>query len=196
MRNPVFPLSVLLLALLPGCQSAPDTAPAGPAAPGTGHQPRPAAPAPRVQLQAVTKHVFSSRQQPDSFVLRILGDSLLTATAHFYITSAAGDTLWHDTFPVDALYGYGLLQYGDNPTPAQRAAYLRERVRTFFAPTAFSRPAVRPGQVPDRHAEKGVWAQVQQTGLPGFGYSLYEEDGRRLAYLPARRRAVVYYTCC
>ncbi|UYZ58100.1 hypothetical protein [Hymenobacter latericus] len=200
-------------ALLGACQTNPDqpetTAP-NPAnrPPQTGGVPAaevppgmpPAAttplPARRARMEATAEHRFSSQQANDVFALRIVGDSLLTGQAQFTIVSAQGDTLWREQFPVTALLDYGLLKYGQNPTTAQREAYVRERLDGFFAPERFLQPAVKPGTAPDRHASQAVWKEVQQTGLPGFAYSLYEEDGRRLAYLPRQHKAVVYYNCC
>ncbi|KUG07958.1 hypothetical protein [Solirubrum puertoriconensis] len=153
-------------------------------------------PARRALMEATAEHRFSSRQANDVFALRIVGDSLLTGQAQFTIVSASGDTLWREQFPVAALLDYGLLKYGEHPTVAQREAYVRERLDRFFAPESFRQPAIKPGTAPDRHAKQPVWKEVQQTGLPGFAYSLFEEDGRQLAYLPSQRKAVVYYNCC
>ncbi|AYA37733.1 hypothetical protein D3Y59_12150 [Hymenobacter oligotrophus] len=200
-------------ALLCACQANPDqgesTAPsAANTPPKTGGTPAadvppgmpPAAttplPARRALMEATAEHRFSSKQANDVFVLRIVGDSLLTGQVQFSIVAAAGDTLWREQFPVAALLDYGLLKYGENPTAAQREAYVRERLDRFFAPAQFQEPAVKPGTAPNRHAKQPAWKEVQQTGLPGFAYSLYEEDGRQLAYLPSQRKAVVYYTCC
>lgn len=189
-------VSAAAVSWLIACQS-PSAPPEQASAPAAA-LPIPAVPAgPRLLHEAAARRPFSSRTAPDQFRLQLRGDSVLTGTLHLSIVSVAGDTLLSERFPAQALLDYGLLQYGEHPTRAQREAYVRERMDQFFGPGQFRSPAIKPTeQYVARQSERGVWEEVRQTGLPGFFYHLYEEDGRSLAYLPRRRKAVVFRTCC
>ncbi|MBG8556213.1 hypothetical protein [Hymenobacter guriensis] len=196
-------LASLLTAAACSSPSSSDTAttPATPAPPATVGTPAPEGPAaPQSQTGVLvdvrTTHRFSSAQQPDQFRLVLLGDSALTARAQFSIVSAAGDTLWSEKFPATALIDYGIRKYGESPTPAQQAHYIRKRAAEFFGDEAFSVRAEVPRNASDKQLNRAAWAEVQPTGLPRFAYSLGEENGQMIGFSPKRRRAVVYYTCC
>lgn len=148
--------------------------------------------------EATTTHIFSSRTAPDQFRLQLRGDSVLTGMLGLSIVSAAGDTLLRDQFPATALLDYGLSsQYGENPTATQRAAYIRQRINSFFAADKFSNPAIKPEETFDEdYSSKIIWQEVKQMELPGFFYNLYEEDGRRMAYSRRLGKAVMYRNCC
>ncbi|QIX61259.1 hypothetical protein HER32_08735 [Hymenobacter sp. BT18] len=165
----------------------------GAAAPAVPVAPQPQ---PSVLSDVRITHLFSNARQPDEFRLVLRGDSVLTASAQFSIVSAAGDTLWTERFPATALLNYGINKYGENPTDAQRAHYIRKRAAEFFTDEAFSMRAEVPPSASPKQLNQAAWAEVKATGLPRFAYQLGEENGQMIGYSPKRGKAVVYYTCC
>ncbi|WP_157780955.1 hypothetical protein [Hymenobacter sedentarius] len=184
-----FCFSLLLLALA-ACSS---TDSAGPTE-ATSKVAISPAPAGKVLREAAVTHNFSSTEKPDSFRLQLLGDDALTADAHFFITSAAGDTLWSEHFPAKALLK-------DEPpiaASADRQAYILKRVDTFFQAPHFSAHAIDAKRVfdADYNGSRETWTEIQQLQSPGFEYLLGDENTRTLAYSPKQAKAVAVHSCC
>ncbi|GAC1367353.1 MAG: hypothetical protein NVSMB30_01250 [Hymenobacter sp.] len=142
-----------------------------------------------------TSRLFSNAQRPDQFRLRLLGTSILAATAHFSIVTATGDTVWSERFPAIKLLG----GYGQEPaTEATREAFISQRLRAFFEQKNFPAAAIGPKVTfdPDYNGSRDVWQDVKQRQAPGFRYMLGEEDTRTLSYSSALAKAVVVHRCC
>ena len=182
-----------LLLLAAACSSPsvdkPTPAAAAPAAEST------ATPAKGTLPEAQVSKLFSNSQRPDKFRLQLLGASILTATAHFSIVTAAGDTVWSERFPAARLNdGYG-------PEPATdeaREALILKRLHAFFESSHFPAAAVAAKATfdPDNNGSQPVWREVQQRQAPGFQYTLGEEDSRVLGYSARLRKAAAVFTCC
>ena len=181
-----------LLLLAAACSSPSVEKPTAAPAPATGST---TIPAKKTLPEAQVSKLFSNAQRPDKFRLQLLGASTLTATAHFSIVTAAGDTVWSERFPAARLIdGYG-------PEPATdevREALILKRLHTFFEPSHFPAAAIAARATFDPHnnGSRPVWREVQQRQAPGFRYTLGEENSRVLGYSARLRKAAAVYTCC
>ncbi|OUJ76025.1 hypothetical protein [Hymenobacter crusticola] len=190
--------SYCLVFLLFSCSASNATSSEETAATATAAVAAPAA-QPMVLQEVTGKHFFSNRSKPDQFRLQLTGKDALTGTVNLSIVSADGETLWSDQFPATYLLDYGFDTYaGDNPTDAQRTAYIQKRMKEFFVEDSFLTQAVKATDKFDTNytANKQAWEEAKQTGLPGFFYNIGEENGRRLVYSPSQRKAIVVQSCC
>jgi len=139
------------------------------------------------------RRVFSNPAAPDVFRLEIEGDSLLNASALLTISTAAGQEIYRQTLPpgtLEATLVYALSP-DEEPTPARREAYVRERLTEFFDEGNFVSPAVSPGAAYHPGLVTAAeWRTLQQPGTVGFSFIVGKEDGYRLAWLPGQRRVV------
>jgi hypothetical protein len=143
-------------------------------------------------LSNITPHLFSSNSKKDTFKLILTGDSICTATAIFSIISYTGKRIYADTF-----YSTELFFIEDSVlAPSQQEAGIRERVKTFFEDSAFSTPAINPGEEANTE-DPLLWEEIKsdKTAI-GFNYHYGEEDDQCIAYSKKQHRVLIYWGCC
>ncbi|WP_426492977.1 hypothetical protein [Hymenobacter sp. 102] len=200
---------LLLPLLLAGACSAPDqpaaTAPlAGPDTATAPLQPLDTTRPATVPAQADTlltsrsRHIFSAASTPDVFTLMLRGSSVLSAEATFTITTTGGEVIFREILSsadLEAALVYEMK--GPTATQAEREAYVRKRVREFFAEKNFKRPAVPtsavfpgPGAAP-AGLDRAAWDDLRSRPTAvAFHYLLGKEDRRAVAWSPLRKQVV------
>ncbi|WP_019948564.1 hypothetical protein [Hymenobacter aerophilus] len=200
---------LLLLASLPlavAC-SGPTDQPTDPAAtsaatdtPKTPLEPLDTARAAAVAMESDTlltsrsRHVFSDPAAPDVFALVLRGPSVLSGEAAFTITTAAGQVIFREilTSPdLEAALVYEMKT--PTATQAEREAYVRRRVREFFAESNFRRPALAaayPSPAP-ASPDRTTWNDLRQRpDAVRFDYLVGKEDRRHIAWSPLSKQVV------
>ncbi|MBC6991231.1 hypothetical protein [Hymenobacter sp. BT491] len=160
---------------------------------------RPELPKERVIKKITRTHFFSNRISPDLFRLQLVGDSVLSGTFHLSIVSAAGTRLWDDEFPAAAFLDDKLsAAAADPPTVAQREAYVLRRMSKVFDKQHFKDPGVRKHDTfePGLDSNEAVWLEVQSQHLISFTYCQYAEVCKTIAYIPQRRKVMLFEACC
>lgn len=147
-------------------------------------------------LTARTRHVFSAPGSPDVFSLVLRGPMVLSAEATFTITTADGQVIFREVLTAPDLEAALVYEMKNSTaTQAEREAYVRRRVREFFAAQNFQRPALAqtapyptPAPVsPDR----ATWNDLRQRpDAVSFHYLIGKEDRRRLAWSPLSKQVV------
>lgn len=140
-----------------------------------------------------TTHAFSNPGTKDNFILQLRGPRVLTARAHFIVTSAKGDTLRHEVLPARALLDERTL---DDPRIAtvrdQEIAILRG-MNSFFRDDQFIQPAV--GSLAEQPAELDTqtWQALRADNTAiGFDFPVdISHNERRLTYVRKLGRAIV-----
>ena len=153
---------------------------------------------PKVLKKVVKKHSFSSNTTEDTFSLVLLGTDVSTATVTFEITNNAGETLYKETFPSEALIDYGILDVSEKPTNQDRIDYIVKRMDTFFEPKDFSKPAIKPtADYEPQYSNKKIWDDIKSDPTAvGLDYLLYEENGHSITYSKKLKKVVEYFSCC
>ncbi len=130
---------------------------------------------------------------PDVFRLEVARDSVLTAPVLFTIHSASGQELYRQQFQAGDLEEPLVyeLKGGETPTPARRTAYVRRRLRHFFADSCFSTPAVGPKETfTPGLLDEATWNDLRRPGTIAFRFVLGKEDGYRLAWSGRQKKVV------
>lgn len=142
------------------------------------------------------KHHFSNATAKDVFEIYIKGENINNGTVVFTITSNAGKELLREEFPSSALIDYGF--EGNFKAVAEREKYMISRIKKFFAADNFKTPALESdAEFIEGYSERPIFDEIKndQSAI-GFFYSLYEEDGRSIAYSKKHNKVVMYFNCC
>lgn len=149
-------------------------------------------------LTARGRHLFSSPGSPDVFSLVLRGASVLTGEATFTITTAAGRVIFREVLSapdLEAAMVYDMV--GPTATQAEREAYVRRRIREFFADKNFRRPAVASVATFPAAAEaptgtdRAAWDDLRRRPeAVAFQYLVGKEDRHTIAWSPLRKQVV------
>ena len=143
-----------------------------------------------------SRHVFSSQAAPDVFSLVLRGPAVLSGEATFTITTATGEVIFREilTSPeLEAALVYEMTT--TTATQAEREAYVRRRVREFFAEANFRRPALAanaayPSPAPSS-PDRATWNDLRQRpDAVRFDYLVGKEDRRHLVWSPLSKQVV------
>ena len=133
-------------------------------------------------------HAFSSADAKDNFVLQLRGPRVLTAQAHFIVTSSTGDTLRHEVMPARAL----LSEASQASSVREQEIAILEGMNNFFAPTHFSQPAIPAGAEQPGEVDAKTWSALREDpNAVGFDYTGAGGAERRMAYARKLGKAVV-----
>ncbi|WP_439881364.1 hypothetical protein ACSX1A_19815 [Pontibacter sp. MBLB2868] len=148
-----------------------------------------------VLAQQSKLHAFSDPVKSDTFKIKLIGDSVQTATATLEIVSSEGELLYSDNFEANYLINYDLI---DNATEAQKQEFILKRIKTFFSDENFKSPAIADNMPFDpNYSDEEAWNTIKSDDKAiGFFYLLGKEDGRWLAYSHLKQKVVLYLNCC
>jgi hypothetical protein len=148
-------------------------------------------------LTSRSRHVFSAAT-PDVFSLVLRGSTVLSAEASFTITTAAGEVIFREMLSsadLEAALVYEMK--GPTATQAEREAYVRKRVREFFAEKNFHRPTVAktatfpPASEAPGSLDRAAWEDLQRRpDGSSFQYLVGKEDRRTIAWSPLRKQVI------
>ncbi|ALW86061.1 hypothetical protein AUC43_13755 [Hymenobacter sedentarius] len=138
-----------------------------------------------------TSHTFSDPNTKDNFILQLRGPRVLTARAHFIVTTSKGDTLRHEVMPARALLSESTLDPQASSVRDQEIAIL-QGMNTFFAAGHFSQPAVPAGLEQPAEVDTKTWAALREDpSTVAFDFTGTGGSERRLAYVRKLGKAVV-----
>ena len=133
-------------------------------------------------------HAFSSADTKDKFVLQLRGPRVLTAQAHFIVTSSTGDTLRHEVMPARAL----LSENSQASSVREQEIAILEGMNKFFGPAHFSQPAIPAGAEQPGEVDAKTWSALREDPTAvGFDYIGAGGAERRMAYARKLGKAVV-----
>ncbi|NVO85288.1 hypothetical protein [Hymenobacter terrestris] len=143
-----------------------------------------------------SRHVFSNQAAADVFSLVLRGPAVLSGEATFTITTATGEVIFREILTSPELEA-ALVYEMKTPTAtqAEREAYVRRRVREFFAKANFRRPALAanaayPSPAPTS-PDHATWNDLRQRpDAVRFDYLVGKEDRRHLAWSPLSKQVV------
>ncbi|MBX0290892.1 hypothetical protein K3G63_10605 [Hymenobacter sp. HSC-4F20] len=149
-------------------------------------------------LTSRSRHIFSSPGTPDVFSLVLRGASVLTSEATFTITTAGGQVIFREMLSAADLEAAMVYEMqGPTATQAEREAYVRRRIREFFAEKNFRRPAVAASATFPAAAEapagtdRAAWDDLRRRpDAVGFQYLVGKEDRRTIAWSALRKQVV------
>ncbi|RSK51428.1 hypothetical protein [Hymenobacter rigui] len=149
-------------------------------------------------LTSRTKHVFSAASTPDVFSLVLRGSSVLSGEATLTITTASGQVIFREVLSSPDLEAAMVYEMkGPTATQAEREAYVRKRVKEFFADKNFQRPAVAKSATFPAAAEapagldRAAWDDLhRRPEAIAFHYLVGKEDRRTIAWSPLRKQVV------
>ncbi|SFP84274.1 hypothetical protein [Hymenobacter arizonensis] len=137
-------------------------------------------------------HSFSDPKTKDNFILQLRGPRVLTAQAHFIVTSSTGDTLRHEVLPARALLSEKALSDPQAATVREKEIAILQGMNNFFADGRFSQPAVPADAVQPAELDTKTWAALREDpSIVGFDYIGAGGAERRMAYVRKLRKAVV-----
>jgi hypothetical protein len=135
---------------------------------------------------------FSDPKTKDNFILQLRGPRVLTAQAHFIVTSSTGDTLRHEVMPARALLSEKALNDPQAATIREKEIAILQGMNNFFADGRFSQPAVPADAQQPAELDTKTWAALREDPtIVGFDYVGAGGGERRMAYVPKLRKAVV-----
>ena len=149
-------------------------------------------------LTARSRHLFSSAASPDVFSLVLRGSTVLSSEATFTITTTAGEVIFREVLASPDLEAAMVYEMkGPTATQAEREAYVRKRVKEFFADSNFRQPAVAKTATFPAASEaptgldRAAWDDLQRRpGATAFHYLTGKEDRRTIAWSPLRKQVV------
>jgi len=162
-------------------------------------EPMDTARAPAVTAQSDTlqivrrRHLFSSPTTPDLFMLALRGPAVTGAEATLTITDAAGQVIFREVLSAADLEASMVYEMKTNTaTPAEREAFIRSRVDSFFAEKNFRTPAIGPKETYQAGTlDRATWDDVRkQPKAISFQYLVGKEDVRRVAWSPLKKQVV------
>ncbi|MCA8831423.1 hypothetical protein [Hymenobacter pini] len=148
-------------------------------------------------LTSRTRHIFSAPGAPDAFSLVLRGASVLSGEATFTITTASGEVIFREVLSspdLEAALVYEMK--GPTATQAEREAYVRKRVKEFFAEKNFQRPAVAktatfPAGATPTGLDRAAWDDLQsRPEAVAFRYLVGKEDRRTVVWAPLRKQVI------
>ena len=133
-------------------------------------------------------HAFSNPATKDNFVLQLRGPRVLTAQAHFIVTSSTGDTLRHEVMPARAL----LNDAAQASSVREQEIAILQGMNNFFAPTRFSQPAVPANAEQPGEMDSKTWSALREDpSAVGFDYTGTGGSERRMTYARKLGKAVI-----
>ena len=145
-------------------------------------------------LKAVRqRHAFSAPGTTDLFQLVVRGTSLLTGEVEFTITDAAGQTIFREMLsPADLEASMVYEMKTPTATPAEREAFVRRRLDSFFAEQNFHRPALKPEEAyAPGTLDRPTWDDLRKRpDAVSFHYLVGKEDRRRIAWSGLKKQVV------
>ena len=203
------------LLLLAACTSSPTTSPSAPGAASLpAATPAPATPAPstilptpdtaRAQAVGAQADTLASARQahefsrpggaPDVFRLVLRGPSVLAGEATFTITDASGQVIFREMLSAAELEAPMQYQLKTPATLAAREAFVRRRIREFFGPAQFTRPAVPASATypagPDA-PDRATWDDLRHRPQSiRFTYITGKLNLRNIAWSPLKKQVV------
>ena len=149
-------------------------------------------------LTARSRHRFSSAASPDVFSLVLRGSSVLSGEATLTVTNASGEVIFREVLSSPDLEAAMVYEMkGPTATQAEREAYVRQRIREFFAEKNFHRPAVPKAATYPAAAEapagldQAAWQDLQRRPeAVSFHYLVGKEDRRAITWSPLRKQVV------
>ena len=139
-----------------------------------------------------TTHTFSNPNTKDNFILQLRGPRVLTARAHFIVTSSTGDTLRHEVMPARALVSEQALNEARAASVRDQEIAILQGMNSFFADGRFSQPAVAAGTVAPAEMDTKAWAALREDPTSvGFDYPGADGAEHRVAYVHKLRKAIV-----
>ncbi|TGE22181.1 hypothetical protein E5K00_18205 [Hymenobacter aquaticus] len=197
------PAFLALLALASACStsdSSQTTAAAGTSADSAATKPlepldttRASAVTPQTDTLKVVRqrHVFSAPGTPDMFTVVLRGQSVLNGEVTFTITDAAGQTIFREMLsPADLEASMVYEMKSATATQAEREAFVRRRLDTFFAEQNFHRPALGPQETyAPGDLDRATWDDLRKRpDAVSFHYLVGKEDRRRIAWSPLKKQ--------
>ena len=139
-----------------------------------------------------TSHAFSDPNTQDNFVLQLRGPRILTAQAHLFVVSSAGDTLSHQVMPARALLGENAQADPQGSSVRDQEIAILQRMNSFFAASHFSQPAVPAGTEQPAEVDTKTWSTLREDpSAVAFDFTGADGGERRLAYARKMGKAVV-----
>ncbi|MCB2378068.1 hypothetical protein LGH70_10775 [Hymenobacter sp. BT635] len=139
------------------------------------------------------RHRFSAPGTPDLFTVVLRGQSVLTGEVTFTITDAAGQTIFRELLtPADLEASMVYEMKTPTATQAEREAFVRRRLDTFFAEANFHQPALGPKETyAPGELDRATWDDLRQRpDAVSFHYLVGKEDRRRIVWAPLKKQVV------
>ena len=131
---------------------------------------------------------------PDVFRLVLRGNSVLKGQATFTVTDASGQVIFREVLSGAELAAPMVYEMKTAATPAGRAAFVQRRIREFFRPAQFARPAVAaaaPHPAGPDAADRATWDDLRRRPQSvRFTYLVGKEDRRRIAWSLLKKQVV------
>ncbi|MCB2407388.1 hypothetical protein [Hymenobacter lucidus] len=137
------------------------------------------------------RHTFSAPVAPDQFALVLRGPSVLTGEVSFTITDAAGQVIFREMLsPADLEASMVYEMKTATATPAEREAFVRRRLDTFFAEANFHKPAISPKETyAPGDLDRATWDDLRKRpDAVSFHYLVGKEDRRRIVWSPLKKQ--------
>lgn len=149
-------------------------------------------------LTSRSRHIFSAPGTPDVFSLVLRGASVLTGEATFTITTAGGEVIFREMLSAADLEAAMVYEMqSPTATQAEREAYVRRRIREFFAEKNFRRPAVASSATFPAATEapvgtdRAAWDDLRRRpDVVAFQYLVGKEDRHTIAWSALRKQVV------
>ena len=139
-----------------------------------------------------TTHAFSNPDTKDNFILQLRGPRVLTAQAHFIVTSSTGDTLRHEVLPARALLSQTELSDPLASSVRDQEIAILQRMNSFFADNHFIQPAVPAGTEQPAELDAKTWAALREDpATVGFDYLGAGGVEQRMTFARKLGKAVV-----
>ncbi|PJJ55015.1 hypothetical protein [Hymenobacter chitinivorans] len=139
------------------------------------------------------RHVFSAPGTPDQFTAVLRGTSVLSGEVSVTITDAAGQVIFREMLsPGDLEASMVYEMKTATATQAEREAFVRRRLNTFFAEANFRQPAVGPqATYAPGELDRPTWDDLRQRpDAVSFQYLVGKEDRKRIAWSPLKKQVV------
>ncbi|UOQ72191.1 hypothetical protein [Hymenobacter cellulosilyticus] len=145
-------------------------------------------------LQVVrARHVFSAPGTPDQFMAVLRGASVLNGEVSITITDAAGQVIFREMLsPGDLEASMVYEMKTATATQAEREAFVRRRLNTFFAESNFRKPAIGPKETyAPGELDRPTWDDLRQRpDAVSFQYLVGKEDRKRIVWSPLKKQVV------
>lgn len=138
---------------------------------------------------------FSNPTEPDVFTVKIVGDKYYKASVVFTIHNAAGQEIFHDVFPCNALMRDAFDGNGEYGTEIQKEAFMKKYLDDFFKPSKIRKPAIAATDNFIEEYKKGDhWQQVaNDPEAIRFVYTKVANGHSELAYCPSQQKFLLFY---
>ncbi len=148
------------------------------------------------QLAKQVVKPFSDAQLADTFRVVLKGDKPKNMLMRFTIISHTGQQIYSQDFDAKQLIDL-YKQTVDLKKEDKQIAFIKEEFEMFFEDENFLEPAVTETETPDQFVpDKGLFAELKQSGLNGFMYRLGQENKVYIAWSAKEKKVKIYYKCC